>query len=292
MKTSPFPCDLALKMFRNGLVLFALFILVGLGGCQPFARSNRVWSLSPQYEAPSGELHLQANPNDLIQPGSAIGPSQEENTNDKPVFILAFIPLNWQADLQAFEQEATRQSQFFIRESGITVYFHVNVLTLDSGPQNIALDSDHLIEELVRYGQGKVQADRFIGLTDGDLIDDEIADMEGWTDGVGSLGLVLEAGNEKLLAHEMGHTLGLCDEYNYSDWSQQNKTYSGGCPNPYPPDCPKLITQEIICIGERTEDGRFSLMGPAGLDGNYGFNTKSLKHLSRVFNRYSQNKTR
>lgn len=235
---------------------------------------------------------MQANPNDFTQPDSAIKPSQEENKDDKPVFILAFIPLNWQADLQEFEKEAIRQSQFFIRESGITIYFHVNILTLDSGPQNIALDSDHLIEELVRYGQGIVQADRFIGLTDGDLIDDEIADMEGWTDGPGSLGLVVEAGSDKLLAHEMGHTLGLCDEYNYSDWSQQNKIYSGGCPNPYPPDCPKLITQEIICIGERTEDGRFSLMGPAGLDGNYGFNTKSLKHLSRVFKRYSQDKTR
>ena len=241
--------------------LFLLFILAGLCGCQVLA---------------GGEA-----------PGTAAGLAEP-----KALFTLAFIPIDWQSGGEAFEAEARRQAEYFVHESGMEAYFEVSIVVLEEGPQNISLGSDGLVREFVRAAQGRVAADRYIGLTDGDLVDENISDMAGWTDGPGSLGVVVEAGNEKLLAHELGHTFGLCDEYNYSDWSQQDRSYPGGCPNPYPRDCPRLITEEIICIGQRTEDGRFSLMGPAGLDGDYGYNVKSLKHLGRVFKGYRSEKRR
>jgi len=37
-------------------------------------------------------------------------------------------------------------------------------------------------------------------------------------------------------AHEIGHTLGFCDEYSLSDWNRENSFYPSGCANPFPED--------------------------------------------------------
>jgi hypothetical protein len=95
--------------------------------------------------------------------------------------------------------------------------------------------------------------------------------------------MIVEAEGVSITAHELGHTFGLCDEYNYSEWVLQNESFMGGCPNPYPASCPMITSDEITCDGQPTSDGRNSIMGPAGLFGEYGFNDACLEHLQQTF---------
>ena len=43
--------------------------------------------------------------------------------------------------------------------------------------------------------------------------------------------LVEAVGNRNLVAHEIGHTFGLCDEYDFSEWDKQNSVPFVSCPN-------------------------------------------------------------
>jgi len=50
-----------------------------------------------------------------------------------------------------------------------------------------------------------------------------------------------------LVAHELGHTYDLCDEYAYQTYVQQGKfTRRRQCQNPFPSSCSK---QEQLCPG-------------------------------------------
>ena len=269
MPSRLFPDRLPRRTGPPFLFCVVLIGLIGLAGCRSLSASERAVRIFPL----------------------AAGASESEQAA-KPVFILAFVPLGWQSDRPGFEQEALRQAYFFIEESGIEDYFRVQVHLLDAGPPEISPDTDRLLQQIVQFGRQSVTADRYIGLTDGDLIDERVKDLRGRTLGPDNLVVVVEAGSDRLLAHELGHTFGLCDEYNYSDWSLQDRAYPSGCPNPYPLLCPRLVTQEIICIGQKTADGRFSLMGPSGLDGGYGYNTASSKHLQKQFKQLAQQSLR
>jgi hypothetical protein len=227
--------------------------------------------------------------NPVASPGGLDAPITGGPPTRLPEFTLAFIPLGWHSSSERFEEEARRQAAYFIQESGIEQYFQVQVVLLESEPGLLQTGyNPAFLDQIVRYGKSKIQAERYIGLAEGDLVDVEIKDLRGWTSGPGSPGVVVESGSERLLAHELGHTFGLCDEYNYDDWQKQNKAYPSGCPNRYPRPCPRLHTEEIICIGEKTNEGRFSLMGPSGLGGEYGYNAASLRQLNREFTRIAR----
>jgi len=81
--------------------------------------------------------------------------------------------------------------------------------------------------------------DRIVGLTD-----DDIQCWDGASCNSGCAGytyipqttVILEYGDKTITAHELGHTYGLCDEYLYAAWDQQNSDV-GGCPNSYPVCC-------------------------------------------------------
>lgn len=198
-----------------------------------------------------------------------------------PEFVLVFVPLRWQSGHDAFEGAARQQAENFIAESGIEDYFTVDVILLENGLEDAQLESSELVYDLVEFGLEQAPGDRYIGLTDGDIAPEGISDVAGWT--AGGVGVVSESADTYITAHELGHTFGLCDEYSYREWFRQNEEYPGGCPNPYPSDCPQTLTDGVICEGLPTVDGRNSIMGPAGVPGEYGFNGASLAHLQQMF---------
>jgi len=198
-----------------------------------------------------------------------------------PEFVMVIVPLRWQSGRDDFERAAQQQAENFIEESGIEDYFIVDVILLENELDDARLDSNELVYDLVEYGLEQTPGDRYIGLTDGDIAPEGISDVSGWT--AGGVGVVSETSDVYVTAHELGHTFGLCDEYSYREWFRQNEEYLGGCPNPYPPDCPQTLTDDVICDGLPTVDGRNSIMGPAGLPGEYGFNHASLAHLQQIF---------
>jgi len=198
-----------------------------------------------------------------------------------PQFVMVFVPLHWQSGRDDFESMAQQQAENFIIESGIENFFAVEVVLLETGMDDAQLGSEDLVYDLVEFGLARTPGDRYIGLTDGDIAPEGISDVVGWTSG--GIGVVGETSDAYVTAHELGHTFGLCDEYSYQEWFRQNEEYLDGCPNPYPPDCSQNLTESVICDGLPTSDGRNSMMGPAGLPGEYGFNRASLTHLQQMF---------
>lgn len=87
--------------------------------------------------------------------------------------------------------------------------------------------------------------------------------------------VLIEAGgewNQDTLAHELGHTYNLCDEYKRSFWDDQNNTLAniGGCPNTFPLNC----TDQEYCQGNTDING-FSVRNKdsrkTGEPANYNF---------------------
>lgn len=195
-------------------------------------------------------------------------------------FTLAFISLNWQGSRAAFEQAARAHAQNFSVKSGIPL--QIQIIFLEQSLDNQDLSDPDLIHVVISHAaENNIIADRYIGLTDGDLRPEGLSDVVGWTSG--EQGLVVESVDPHITTHELGHTFGLCDEYSYSDWTRQDSEYSDGCPNPYPENCSKDLTSGAICDGTPAEDGQNSMMGPAGLPGDYAFNRACLDHLQTVF---------
>ena len=201
----------------------------------------------------------------------------------KPEFVIVIVPVNWGQDQDTFEQTGGEHAETFVRESEIETFFDVVVKFADAGLSGVSLSSNDLLYDVVEFGLAEIPGDRYIGLTDGDLAPDGIKWVSGWTNGPGGQGVVVEALYSEITSHELGHTFGLCDEYNYVYWVQQNDEFPDGCPNPYPDDCPQSASEGIVCDGYPTGGGHNSFMGPSGMPGDYGYNSLSLAHLSSVF---------
>lgn len=197
----------------------------------------------------------------------------------RPTYIVAFIPVEWNGSRQSFEAIAREQGQLFVAESGIEAYADVEFIFVQEAPNDVSLDDRWLLQQVIGHGLQHQPADRYVGLTDGDLAPGGDSSVLGWTNRPDAIGVVGEAGELVVSAHELGHTFGLCDEYLYEEWSRQDAEQS--CPNPFPPDCPPK--PQVYCDGLPASDGRNSIMGPGGLSGPYAYNQPSYDHLQGLF---------
>ncbi|MEW5996038.1 MAG: carboxypeptidase-like regulatory domain-containing protein [Candidatus Micrarchaeota archaeon] len=90
-------------------------------------------------------------------------------------------------------------------------------------------------------------------------------------------------------AHELGHTFGLCDDYNPYVWESQNAALFSPCPNPKPTlentlgECTASCEPEgACCYGIVNPDGTYSTMGSANT-----FDSIRNVSIVRAFNRES-----
>lgn len=202
--------------------------------------------------------------------------------SSNPVFKLVFIPMKWTGTRAEFEAVANDHAQTFIRESRMDRYFDIEIILLEEGYDEADLGSHTLAADVVEFGAQREAGDRYIGITNGDIYLRGELDVGGWTFGPGTAGVVSED-FYVISAHELGHTFGLCDEYNYTAWVEEDQSFVGGCPNPYPSTCDRSNAGGVTCDGQPTDDGRASIMGPASFGQDYGFNRASLAHLAKVF---------
>lgn len=207
---------------------------------------------------------------------------------EKPEFVFVFVPVVWSGGMDEFKSHAYEQAEYFINASDMDEYFQIRIEILDENLSGVALSDDELVYKIVNFGLDRVPGNRYIGITDGDISMDGSSDVSGWTYGSDSLGLVAESSGLEIASHELGHTFGLCDEYNYSYWLEQNEMFLNGCPNPYPSNCVREVTVEVICEGNPAPSGANSMMGPSGLHGPYEFNRESYLHLQYFFEMYSR----
>jgi len=65
-----------------------------------------------------------------------------------------------------------------------------------------------------------------------------------------------------IVSHEIGHTFGLCDEYDFCEWAKQDilSVLSGGCPNSFPYDCPGAICIPLAPINNCDSLGSSDLL--------------------------------
>jgi hypothetical protein len=73
----------------------------------------------------------------------------------------------------------------------------------------------------------------------------------------------------EVTAHEVGHTFGLCDEYNPCTWTNQDNRLTGGCPNSWPTECTDTACA-VNCDGRSVNGGK-CIMGPAGIPDDRAF---------------------
>lgn len=211
----------------------------------------------------------------------------------KPEFVFVVMPVKWSGERRDFEKAARNQLNLFINESGMDDIFRTRLVLLEDGPVDVSLSDRTLTYDVIEYGLDHSPGDRYIGLTDGDLADSDNSLVSGWSNGPNSIGVVGEAAANSIsiAAHELAHTFGLCDEYSFLYWQEQNGAFADGCPNPFPPNCDHSTNATVMCEGDPTDDGRNSIMGPSGLDGAYGFNSASREHLQKAFENLLQQVT-
>ncbi len=202
-----------------------------------------------------------------------------EPTLAKPVYIFGMIPVNWQGTEAEFTELANNYLDYFVDKSNMDEYFDVQIQILTESPDLNANDQN-IINELTYYGMSQIPADRYIGITSQDVILEGDSDIVGFTQGDNAYSVISEADEVSIVAHELGHTYGLCDEYSYEAWMYQNEDLPGGCPNPLATSCQN---NGEMCIGVFTDRGLNSMMGAAGYDGGYGFNTDCYNYLQERF---------
>lgn len=205
----------------------------------------------------------------------------------KKDFIMAFVPINWSSSMQDFNEVADKHAAIFIQASGIDQYFNVKILKLAEG-LTVNLDEEESLLKILDFGISNVPADRYIGIADDNIVLDGVDEITGYSFGPGFNAVIVEKDQTMVTAHELGHTFGLCDEYSYSIWSEQNVEFEGGCPNPFPPENVCSHSSEELCPGFETVEGKNSIMGPSGLDGAYAFNDTCLSRLNLEFQRGSR----
>jgi Tol biopolymer transport system component len=199
----------------------------------------------------------------------------------KPEYVIVVVPVMWSGDLALFQEAAREETSHFINESQIERYAVVRVEIVTENLTGVSLSNPDLPELIQRHALPLASGDRYIGLTDGDLVLDGASSVVGWTR-LGGSAIVAEIGYSITTAHELGHTYNLCDEYAYYYWSRQDNLLPSGCPNPYPDNCPRIPAPSVVCEGFPASDGSPSIMGPA-MGPHQRFNDPSLIHLRAVF---------
>jgi hypothetical protein len=160
-------------------------------------------------------------------------------------YIIVFVPLNWQGDLSTFGAYVSRQANFLIDDVGALTNANTEILTVD---ENLVLDFDKtydgansfagwsdIVFFAIEHGE---TGDRYVAITNENI----------WGGIVGLSTLygtvaVIDVSDEyvEVTAHELGHTWGLLDEYNYIAWQEERDWVLRNMPpstayNSYPVD--------------------------------------------------------
>ncbi len=279
------PLESAVCFFCDyGLVLLAILIVLIVAVFRLTRAPSDTAVIQPVPTAePIGTTPQATQPGGTEIVSTPVTPVVTPTLTTRPQYILAFVAVNWEGSRASFEREAQAQADFFITKSGIDQFFDVQVVLVETEMSGANLSAEAVLDEMIQFGIQHQPADRYIGLTDGDLAPDGDRWVSGWSYGPDTQGVIVEKGGISITAHELGHTYGLCDEYNYSFWVEQNAGFPLGCPNPYPDSCPKNSNQVMECDGEPASNGDSSIMSGSGMGTDFGFNQASLDHLSNVF---------
>jgi len=99
----------------------------------------------------------------------------------------------------------------------------------------IYLMNNLYLEELLRFNI----PDRVVGIIDSDLLNSlTVRPLDGASFyPINFTTVLISTDKNSTAAHEIGHTLGFCDEYSGFAWGLQNIYYPGGCKNLFPSEC-------------------------------------------------------
>lgn len=269
-----FICDQPIILF-GGLLLVGLLIIKYLSG---FSAPIAITTLSPTITSTIIFTHT---PVPVVETSIAASVTKTPTATPiptKPVYIFAAIPVSYSGSSVEFENFARDGIMEFVQSSGMSTYFDHEIII---GSENYDLDvaSDTLLEDVYSIAVMDYPADRYIAISD-QIISNDIL---GYSYGENSPVVFSSNIAIQTIAHELGHTFGLCDEYEFRAWTMQNSDIPTGCPNPFPPEDMCSHEDGVICDGNPSADGNPSMMGPYIGEYEYQFNESSYGHLQEVF---------
>ncbi|MBR9704729.1 hypothetical protein GOV12_04910, partial [Candidatus Pacearchaeota archaeon] len=158
-----------------------------------------------------------------------------------------------------------------------------------------------LLKDVYKKGRLSRSTDRVVGIVpDGWFSAHGQGDLKGYTSfgkifgiAYGTKSVIIEESYMHGVAHEIGHTFGLCDEYSTTEWNIQNNLF-GGCPNgdsnndneldsiclEYPTGCPVSTFGELVPWNSTNDTiNLFNLMGSSNEEKARWISKDSYTHL-------------
>jgi hypothetical protein len=198
-------------------------------------------------------------------------------TCEKAKLILVYVPVNWNSKIEVFDNATESFTKIFIESTSLRdCREKVKVIKVH---ENCSLPK--ICESLVGLRECAERwvttYDRIIGLED-----DRICNYSGYTYFGTDLMFATWPGSS-IVAHQLGHTFGLCDENNYCSWKKEDeylREVGGRCINQFPiNECGKCC-DELCCRGKLI-DGATDIMGADEIGLVKKFSQQSLYYLSR-----------
>lgn len=211
---------------------------------------------------------------------------------EEPKLNLMFVPVNWETREIGlfekilnfltgkkeidFESAVDKQAEVFLESTGLNSCMDkIRILKHKTNCEvNLSMTSNKGRHEVLKNITNCLSKNpvpdnwRIIGLTD-----KSIPGALGYTCRVCRT-VIANISRDEVSAHELGHTYGLCDEYNYTIWHDSD--LEDPCPNAFPDYCSKNETE--WCEGEICGDTCRCIMGvplDKSINQEFGPNCKS-----------------
>jgi hypothetical protein len=266
-------CDYGGLFFTIVFIVFLAFILRYQFISDNSASISSLATLHPENLSTSDATHIV----ELTPMGPVMTPTKIPS---KPDYIIAFIPVVWTATMDEFFMYSMEHFTAFIEATNMDDYFNVSIAFIEENMDEVSLSSDILVVDVVEFGLTRLPADRYVGLTNGDIALGGDSWVSGWTFGLDYLGVVVETSASYITTHELGHTYGLCDTYSYNYWLEQDAIIPGGCPNRFPTECD---ISEDICLPGPNTNGEYLVMGVAVPGYRQYFTPEEIQALEKKF---------
>ena len=245
------------KIIANGkIILVILFILffISFSFALPITVTIDPLNVVPEADETNNSKNLSPN---VVETGG---------------INILYVPVDWAYYADSFERVfvplVKDQNSFMFATypfSRDNFRSRISMRNLDLGlRENQKLSPIEILSILKRLNREYLLAgsnyDKIVGVVPGFWFSFHYIGSEGVTSFLFPNVALVDAATTISTSHEVGHTYGLCDEYNFLTWNIQHKWFL--CPNAFPSNCEQdLFRSDAYCPGSIDTNGYSFLRG-------------------------------